>query len=65
MIIIGDTYFNESVVPIITNSASGDVLSFKVGVHWVYILQSTLESAIFEGFIIYPFVLLKNVFTWG
>ena len=47
MIIIGATYLGESVVPTISNSASGDVLSLRTGVHSVYILQSTLESTIF------------------
>ena len=62
MILIGATYLDESVVPTTANSAGGDVLSLRVGVHWVYVLQSTLESTIFEGFIIYPFVHLQKFF---
>ena len=39
--------------------------SIRTGVHWVHILQSTLEFAVFEGFIIRTFALIKNFFTWG
>ena len=46
------TYLDESVVPTTANSPGGDVLSLRVGLHWVYLLQSTLKSAISEGFIL-------------
>ena len=59
IIIIGVTNLNEFVVPTAANSANDDVLSLKIGAHWVYILQSTWESTIFNSFIIYPFVLFK------
>ena len=62
MIIIGVCNLDESVGPTTATTASGDVSSLRDRVHWVYVLQSTLESTIFEGFIIYPFVLLKNSF---
>ena len=57
VIIIGVTYLDESTDPTTITP------TFRAGVHWVHILQSTLESAVFEGFIIYPFALLKNFFT--
>ena len=46
MIIIGVTNLDEFVVSTITTSAKGDVFSLRFGIHWVYIFQSTLESAI-------------------
>ena len=39
-----------------------EVMSLRAGVHLVYELQSTLESTIFEGFIIYLLVLHKKMF---
>ena len=62
MIIIPVTYFDESGDSPTATSANGNILSLRVRIHWVYILQSTLESAIFESFIIYLFVLLKKTF---
>ena len=62
MIIIGNIYFDESVFPTNAISTNGDILSHKVGVHWVYIHQSTFESIIFEGFIIYPFVHVNSFY---
>ena len=55
----GVTYVDEFVDPTTAASVYGDVLSLRVQ---VYVLQSTLKSAIFKGFIIYPFVLLKIIF---
>ena len=55
MIIIGDTYLGGCVGPTTTTS------SIRTGVHWIHILQSTLESAVFEGFIIDTFALLKKI----
>ena len=37
----------------------------RVRVHWVYVPQSNLESTIFEGFIIYLFVLSFFFLIWG
>ena len=42
MIIIRVTYFDESGDPPIATSANGDILPIRVGVHSVYIPQSTL-----------------------
>ena len=53
MIIIGVTYLDECVGPTTTTS------SIRAGVYWIHIPQSTLESAVFEGFTIYPFDLLN------
>ena len=51
-------YLDECVGPITITSY------IRAGVHWDHIHQSTSESAIFKGFIIYAFALLKNSFTW-
>ena len=59
VIIIGFTCLDESVDPSNATSTNGDALSFRDGIHRVYVLQSTLENTIFEGFIIYSFVHLK------
>ena len=50
---------DEPMVSTTTIFARGDVLFLSVGVHWVYVLQSTLKSTIFEGFIICFFVFFK------
>ena len=50
VIIICVNYLDECVSPSTITS------TMRAGVHWVHILQSTLESAVFEGFIIYTFV---------
>ena len=47
VIIIGVTYLNECSSPTTITS------TIRAGVHKVHILQSTLESTVFEGFIIY------------
>ena len=61
MIIIGAINSEECVAS--TSSSTGDhVLSLRNEHHWVYILQSTLESTTFESFIIYLYVLKKNFF---
>ena len=49
MIFIGVTYLDECVGSTTTTS------SIRTGVHWVHTLQSTLESAAFEGFILLLF----------
>ena len=65
MIIIAVTYLDESMGPTTVTSANGDIFSLRDRVHRVYLLHPTLESAIFEGFIIYLFALLNNIFTLG
>ena len=49
MVIIGATYLDESVISSTAISASGDILSFSAGIHWVYVLQSTPESTILRA----------------
>ena len=44
VIIFGVTYLDECMGPITITS------TIRAGVHWVHILQFTLEFAVFEGF---------------
>ena len=52
MIIIGVPYLDESVGPTTTTFAKGDVLSIRAGVHWVSVLQPTLEFLRASSYII-------------
>ena len=59
VIIIGATYLDECAGP------ATFTFTIRARVNLVHMLQSTLESAAFEGCIIYTFTLLKNSFTWS
>ena len=63
MIIIVAAYLDEFAVSTTAISACGDVLSISAGVHWVYVLQSTSESTILGGFIMFFFVFFTYFFA--
>ena len=50
MIIICATYLEVSVASTTARITGGDVLSLRVGVHWVYERQFILEASIFRAF---------------